>query len=132
MNLQVAKLETFKLYRAIYAVRPFCPITGDIGNEIHHCLIERGASGLPPSLQKTYIDVAWNCVLLSSVGHMRLHGSDPDLNQVCIQSLIDFYGIPYLEQQIAAIPFAKTTSLSQILARNRMMLPEDTKPLESP
>ena len=131
MNLQVSKTDTFKLYRAIYAVRPFCPITGNIGNEIHHCLIERGASGLPPYLQ-AHIDVAWNCVLLSSEGHMRLHGSDPTLNQVCIQSLIDFYGIPYLENQIAAIPFTVPTSLSQVLARNRMMLPEDTKPLESP
>lgn len=129
MNLQISKQRTFALYRSIWRIRPFCPITGLLGNEIHHCLFERGASGLPPRLQQVYIDVAWNCVLLSTEGHMRLHGSEPDLNQLCIQSLIDYYGIPFLQDKIAAIPFVKPASLSQVLARNHMKIPKE---LESP
>lgn len=112
----MASLTTFELYRAIYTVRPRCPITGKIGNEIHHALIERGASGLPVRAQGV-IHVPWNCVLLSTEGHVRLHNSDPKLNLLCIKSLIEYYGDSFLNEQIKQIPFTETTTLAQVLAR---------------
>lgn len=113
----MADVKTFELYWQIKCIRPVCPITGRIGTEIHHALIERGFSGLPRRDQGV-IHVPWNCVLLTKEGHDRLHGVDPKLNQICIRALIAYYGVPYIEEQIKNIPFNQKTSLQQILARN--------------
>ena len=98
-----------------------CPITHRVGTEIHHALIERGAAGLPRHAQGV-IHVPWNCVLLTKEGHDRLHGVDPKLNHICIKSLIDYYGVDYIDEQIRNIAFNQETSLEQILARNGFVL----------
>ncbi len=113
----MARQATFSLYRSIYLIRPRCPITGKVGNEIHHCLIERGASGLNPRDQ-CWIDQAWNCVLLSTEGHTLLHGHDPKLNMLCIQSIIDYYGRETIEKNLSEIPFRQPITLDSILQRN--------------
>lgn len=113
----MAKQATFDLYRSIYLKRPRCPVTGKVGNEIHHCLIERGASGLNPRDQG-WIDQEWNCVLLSTEGHTILHTKNPKANLLCIQSIVSFYGREFIEQKLSEIPFKSPTTLDAIIQRN--------------
>lgn len=105
------------LYNLISVSRPSCPISGKRGVQVHHALIERGASGLPKRKQH-WIHQPWNCVLLSLLSHDRLHTFDPSLNNICIKALVDFYGEDYLSARIAEIPFRIPTTLAQIKARN--------------
>jgi len=67
-------------------------------------------------------------VLLTTEGHTLLHGKDPGLNALCIQSILDYYGRTYLETEIANIPFRVPVSLDAILERNHVQVSPQSEP----